>query len=29
LGPIDKVKTPLLNVLNEMFGMDAKEIIFL
>ena len=29
LGPIDKVKIPLLNVLNEMFGMDAKEIIFL
>ena len=29
LGPIDKVKTPLLNVLNEMFGMDAKVIIFL
>ena len=29
LGPIDRVKTPLLNVLNEMFGMDAKVIIFL
>ena len=29
LGPIDKVKTPLLNVLNEMFGMDAKVIIFI
>ena len=27
--PIDKVKTPLLNVLNEMFVMDAKVIIFL
>jgi hypothetical protein len=29
LGPLDKVETPLLNTLNEMFGMDAKKIIFI
>lgn len=29
LGPVDKIKTPLLNVLNEMFGMDAKVFIVL
>jgi len=29
LGPLYKVETPLLNVLNEMFGMDAKKIIFI
>jgi hypothetical protein len=29
LGPLYKVETPLLNTLNEMFGMDAKKIIFI
>lgn len=29
LGPLDKIKVHLLTVLNEMFGMDAKTIIFL
>jgi len=29
LGPLYKVETPLLNILNEMFGMDAKKIIFI
>jgi hypothetical protein len=28
-GPLNEVRTQLLVVLNEMFGMDAKEIIFL
>jgi hypothetical protein len=28
-GPLYKVRTQLLVILNEMFGMDAKEIIFL